>query len=113
MKKLHFFKPNALSRLHDEILVAMPGLAPEMRVEGLGDDIWLTVPDTADEAAITVIVQAHDATRPVPRTPDPDLAAWTAATTIVDIKAILADPKLRKELLDRATKAIIQVMRWG
>ena len=31
----------------------------------------------------------------------------------VDIKAILANPKLRKELLDRATKAIIQVMRWG
>ena len=101
MKTLSYRKVHNLSLLHDQILAAVPSLRPVpkpsepsvleavMRVEGQGDDIWLTVPDTADEAAITVIVQAHDATRPVPRTPDPDLAAWTAATTIVDIKAIL------------------------
>lgn len=33
-------------------------------------------------------------------------------TTRVDIKAILAGPR-RAELLDRATKFIIEVMRWG
>jgi len=33
-------------------------------VEGKGDDVWLTVPDDADEAAIASVVVAHDHTRP-------------------------------------------------
>ena len=100
MKRLHFAKPNNLSRLHDELLAAIPTLRPipnargenepVMAVEGRGDDIWLTVPDDADEAAIAAIVQAHDATRVAPRVPDPDLAAWNAATTLPEVKAILA-----------------------
>ena len=36
------------------------GLDAVMGVEGLGNDIWLTVPDAADEPTIAAIVQAHD-----------------------------------------------------
>ncbi len=72
MKQLHFNRPNNLSLLHDELLEAMPSLRsdstlglhqePIMRVEGLDNELWLTVPDEADEAAIQAIVQAHDHT---------------------------------------------------
>jgi len=73
MKRLHFQKANNLDAFHDELLAALPNLRPVpnpsteraeleavIRVEGLGDDIWLTVPDDADEAAIAAVVQAHD-----------------------------------------------------
>ena len=71
MKRLYFNRPNNnLDKLHDELLAAIPALAqvqvgrnglnealPEnMQVEGLGDDIWLTVADDADEALIWAII---------------------------------------------------------
>lgn len=78
MKRIHFNKPNNLSKLHDEILAAIPSLrsVPNPRgdmgsngriykipvmthVEGNGQDIWLTVPDNVDEAAISTVVNAH------------------------------------------------------
>jgi hypothetical protein len=75
MKKLHFSRANDLSKLHDELLAAIPtlqkltsGSAPNdlvqnlpdsMVVEGWNEDIWLTVADDADEAAIQVVVDAH------------------------------------------------------
>ncbi len=83
MKKLQFQKPNNLSRLHDELLGALPALRPTggpadepsldnnraaaavITVEGKGDDIWLTVPDDAEEAAIASVVAAHDHTQPI------------------------------------------------
>ena len=34
-----------------------------MQVEGTETDVWLTVPNMADEAAITAVVQAHDHTK--------------------------------------------------
>ncbi len=82
MKRLHFQKPNNLSRLHDELLGALPALGPidspadepslensraavaVITVEGKGDDVWLTVTDDADEAAIASVVVAHDHTQP-------------------------------------------------
>ncbi len=82
MKRLHFQKPNDLSRLHDELLRVLPALRPTggpadapslersraaaavIAVEGKGDDIWLTVPDDADDAAIASVVAAHDNTQP-------------------------------------------------
>jgi len=79
MKRLHFNRPNNLSLLHDEILQAIPALRPTVnvseeleptiQVEGLEDDVWLSVPDDADEAAIAFVVQTHDPTilRPDPR----------------------------------------------
>ena len=55
MKRLHYIRPNNLSLLHDELLAAIPVLAPVLNeagerepvmwVEGKGDDIWLTVPN--------------------------------------------------------------------
>lgn len=83
MKKLHFVKLNDLSRLHDELLAAIPNLrplpaGPVMTVEGLGDDIWLTVPDGAGEASIAAVVQAHDHSAPRPLTPAQQ--AYAAAT---------------------------------
>ena len=78
MKRLDFARPNNLSALHDELMEAIPtlrpskdkdgNLTPTIQVEGLGDDVWLTVPDTADEAAISAVVQAHD---PTIAQPDP------------------------------------------
>ena len=80
MKRLNFTKLNNLSLLHDELLAAIPALRPVpngqgridsdgnialeavMGVEGTDNELWLTVPDTADEAAISTVVQAHDST---------------------------------------------------
>jgi len=70
MKTLQYSKPNNLSLLHDELLTAIPTLAPirdaegigtpVMRVEGRDNEIWLTVPDDADEAEIAAIIASHD-----------------------------------------------------
>jgi hypothetical protein len=70
MKRLHFTRANNLNHLHDELLAAMPSLRPApnargeleavIQVEGLKDDLWLTVPDSADATAIAATVQAHD-----------------------------------------------------
>ena len=40
-----------------------------MTVEAVENDIWLTVPDDANETAISAVVQAHDpaGTQPDPR----------------------------------------------
>ncbi len=78
MKRLHFNRPNDLSRLLDELLAAMPtlrqvrvgadgfneALFDNLRVEGKDNDMWLTVPDDADELAIGAVVLAHDPSLP-------------------------------------------------
>ena len=71
MKRLQYTKANNLSWLHDQLLAAIPALGPVLNargeleavmvVEGKGTDIWLTVPDAADEAAIADVVRVHDA----------------------------------------------------
>jgi hypothetical protein len=79
-KRLHYLKAHNLSKLHDELLAAFPSLAveknPILGVEGLGDEIWLTVPDAADEAAIAAVVARHD---PTPRVQAPSLTDQIAA----------------------------------
>lgn len=95
MKRLHFVKPNNLSSLHDELIAAMPtlrrvaidpdgratALPDNLRVEGLNDDIWLTVPDTADEVAIAAVVVAHNPAAPRPPLPlTAEQQAWANAT---------------------------------
>ena len=70
MKRLHYTAPNDLSLLHDQLLAAIPSLRPTatkegeltavIRVEGLGANIWLTVPNDADNAAIQAVVEAHN-----------------------------------------------------
>lgn len=69
MKQLYFSRPNNLSQLHDEIMVAIPSLAPirdqegvgtpVMAIEGIGDEIMLSVPDDAQDASIESVVRGH------------------------------------------------------
>lgn len=77
MKRLHYTKTNNLSQLHDEVLAAIPEANPDrdangnaespvMRVEGLGDEIWIEVPDGFPEAALQNVVDAHTGTPPDP-----------------------------------------------
>jgi len=71
MKTLHYQMPNNLSLLHDQIMAGIPALAPVrddegigtpvMTVEGDGSNVWLTVPDDTDEAAVQTVIDAHDA----------------------------------------------------
>ena len=101
MKRLSYAKVNNLSSLHDELLAAMPALRPVlnasgdreavMGVEGRGANIWLTVPDTADEAAIAAVVAAHDALAPRPPTAQAQAMQTAAAEVTAEIdKAFLA-----------------------
>ena len=70
MKHPHFRIPNNFSNLHDELLDTCPDLRPVpntsgilepvMRFEGDDANVWLTVPDDADEGAISAVVQTHD-----------------------------------------------------
>lgn len=109
MKRLYFRRPNRLSPLHDELLAAIPALSPVpnargelqavMHVEGLGDDIWLTVPDDADEAAINAVVQAHNPLAPRP----PTAAEITQAQAISD-KADALVEKLSKPFKVRSVE---------
>ncbi len=52
-----YTKANLLSRLHDELVAV--GIHPA-HVEGKGDDIWLTVEDSQDTAAVDAVMAAHD-----------------------------------------------------
>lgn len=83
--RLTYTRPNDLSKLHDELLAAIPslrpvGMTPRMIVEGAGEDIYLTVPSDADVSAIYAVVQAHDPTpRPQPPTLEERLEAAEGA----------------------------------
>lgn len=75
MKVLQYNKAHNLSKLHDEILAAIPALKPELggmaiiRVESKNNDIWITVPDDTNEQAIQAVIDAHDPTPlPAPKT---------------------------------------------
>ena len=92
-KRLNFSKAHNLGQLHDEILAAIPALAPTpdgagqrvaiMGVEGLGDGLWLTVPDGTDEVALAAVVAAHVARSESPPT---DWQALYAAAASADAR---------------------------
>jgi len=70
-KLLTFSKPNRLEKLAEEVKAALPALVgeyspgyPFLRVQGLGDDIRIEVPDDADESAIAAVVSAHEPAAP-------------------------------------------------
>lgn len=118
MKKITFDQPHYLSKLHDELLAAIPQLQPVevdgerwavVAVGGDGQTLTLRVPDSADEAAIRAVVEAHDPTPPAPP-PDPqaELAAAIEAvdtTTISDPAAAAAIEQLKAALLGQANRA--------
>ncbi len=101
MKRVIFDVPHDLNRLHEELLAAVPGLAPKpCTVRGrtaqeavfyIGEDsdgrVELTVPDDADMAAIDAVVAAHDPTPVVKAkapTQDERLAAIEARLVAVE-----------------------------
>jgi hypothetical protein len=72
---LTYTHPHHLSKLSDELMAAVPSIAPVPGPDGVnmavmtlsddgGDVITMTVPDEADEAAIAAVVAAHDPTPP-------------------------------------------------
>lgn len=72
MRALHYERPVHLDRLHDELLAALPALRPQagrpvLAVQGTPAEVWLLVPDDADEPSIAAIVEAHDPTPPAPQ----------------------------------------------
>ncbi len=86
-ERLYYKRANCLSKLHDELLAV--GIKP-LLVEGLGDDIWITIDDVANTASVDAIVAAHDPT-PLPVVdPDAELeAAILAVTTLEELKDAL------------------------
>jgi hypothetical protein len=97
---LPYAKAHDLSQLHDELLAA--ALVPE-RVEGLGDDLVLTMPDGTVEADVDAVVAAHVArARYDPATRRAEVAARrraggraalrvraAKAATVADLRAVL------------------------
>ena len=79
MKQLRYTKVHDISKLQDELFAAIPALSPALNdvgridlagevarepliyAHGQGNEIILTVPDDADEAAIQTVVDAHEA----------------------------------------------------
>ena len=55
MKRLHFKIKNDLSLLHNELLAEIEELRPVPSKA----NVWLTVPDNANEKAIQEVVLAH------------------------------------------------------
>jgi hypothetical protein len=58
-----------LTRLMDELLAALPALAPQdgepqLRVEGTDETVTVEVPYTVARAAVDAVVAAHDASQP-------------------------------------------------
>ena len=103
MKRLVFNLAHDLGRIHEELIAAIPSLErvrirdeerflgdreslpDNIRAEGLGDKLTITVADDADEVAIQAVIDAHDATpRAVVPTRQEELLAvgkdnWTDA----------------------------------
>lgn len=91
MKTLHYVKAHHAGKLMSELQAAIPALRPVVGALGLpeaayslthtGTDLWLTVPDAVDEAAVAAVVNAHDGAPPAPTQDDTDLADVRAALT--------------------------------
>jgi hypothetical protein len=72
MKALNYTQPHNAARLYDELIVAIPSLAPtngaaNLLISSNGASLRLTVPDSLNEALIPPVLAAHDPT-PTPRT---------------------------------------------
>lgn len=90
--RVHYRKPHNLTRLHEELLRDVPAVRPTIIgadgrpeaaivVEGLDDDVWLTVPDTVNVVNIDAVVNAHDP-RPLTVVATPNPVAPNALVTV-------------------------------
>ncbi len=101
--RLRYTRAVHISKLHDELLRALPELRPldseqaVMTVEGSGSEVTLTVPDGVSVSAIESVIAAHDPTPPAQRNPDAELdALLSSATTIAALRsAIIGRVKAR------------------
>lgn len=67
--KLQYRRPHTPGLLNDQLLQALPGLVStnpatgrretRLYLESQGDDLWVTVPDTTDPAAVAAVINAH------------------------------------------------------
>ena len=121
MKTLHFQLENDLSLLHDELLAAVPSLRPVqcgfvdpvtrgptlepvMRMEGLAGEVWLVVPDDAEEAAIELVVRAHN---PALSQPDPSRQRLDRIAEIQQIPRSSWTSAQMRELIDLMAAELI------
>ena len=100
-KHLKYTHPHAAVQLYDELIAAIPALAPVpipgsnpptkravLKLSKSGLVVTLSVPDDADEAAIEAVVMAH-VIRPV--IPSPGRARLTAARPPAEIVQKIVD----------------------
>jgi hypothetical protein len=101
-RRLNYTKKHLLGKLHDELLLA--GITPEL-VEGLGSDIWITVPDSQTKAPVDSVVNAHTDAPPPP---------MSGHQLIEDLKNSLANwdlltPLQKDAVLRRCARAIVGI----
>jgi hypothetical protein len=101
-KRHHYQKPHRLSKLHDELIAADISLES---VEGIDEDIWLTVPDSQTKAPIDSVVSAHTDSPPLPP---------SGHQLIEDLKNALANwdlltPLQKDAVLRRCARAIVGI----
>lgn len=99
MKRLEYGVTHDLAKLTNELLAAIPALAPQLnannefesvfRIEGREGAVTIDMPDEVNENDVSAVVAAHDPTPPPPP-PDP-AAAIAAATTLEELKAALLE----------------------
>lgn len=105
--RLHYAKVVNLSKLHDELLAALPALATTMRVEGNATEAWITVPDDASQMAIDNAVAAHN---PAVAAAPPDPPSATAITDLHQIAQSSGD--LTPTQLANGMRALLTVVRY-
>lgn len=106
--RLAYTRPHRLARLHDELLAA--GITPE-RVEGNGDDVWLTVPDGTSAAAVNAVVAAHDPAA-IDAAKQANEQAVTAARALVVQTAQTAVGVAYGSLTAAQVRALLAVLLW-
>lgn len=119
-KTLAYTRPHSLTKLHAELLAAVPSLRPQngaavMRISGNGTQLVLEVPDAADEAQIGGVVTAHDPT-PLPVPPAPtfngdDTPRDQLASAVSDLRTYLARPAADRALAANWVPALATTIR--
>ena len=123
--------PHNLARLHDEIIAALPELAPIERpdgerqarfsLSGRDEHIEIEVPDDLSEAAeaiIAAVIAAHDPTpTPIPTPPDfgqdiPSDFAEKLAETVANLRAYLALPTPTNAQTIAVIKLLCRIALW-
>lgn len=111
-KRLTISRRHHLDKLHDELLAAIPALAPKANdagereavftLSGDGGELVLEIPDDVDEAAVAAVVNAHDPTPPPP--PPPPLAKRLLTRLEATDPTLVTATQLRAVFIDELRK---------